>query len=221
MSENIAQPVLIYVADPLCGWCYGFGSELAKLRSALKTSLHIVYLPGGMSVGERARPIAETSQYIRQALEVVTEKTGAIFGAAFKDGVLATGTYVYDSLPPCMAMHLIVNFYPHVDWLAYNQDLQAALFVDGKDLNEFSTYTELCKKHGLDPVQFQAQMDDELTRAATQNDFKRAAQFGVRAFPALLLLDGDSITPIQNGYGTAGRILMNVERLMAKRLSLD
>ncbi|TXD88125.1 DsbA family protein, partial [Ralstonia pseudosolanacearum] len=30
---------LIYVADPMCSWCYGFGPQLADLRARLADTL--------------------------------------------------------------------------------------------------------------------------------------------------------------------------------------
>ena len=30
---------LIYIADPMCSWCYGFGPELAKLLARADSAL--------------------------------------------------------------------------------------------------------------------------------------------------------------------------------------
>lgn len=59
---------LIYVADPMCSWCYGFGPQLADLRARLADTLGapvpVTLVTGGLRPGQREplpRPSARRS----------------------------------------------------------------------------------------------------------------------------------------------------------------
>ena len=43
---------LLYIADPLCSWCYGFGPELGRLL-ARKPGIRLDLVMGGLRAGNR------------------------------------------------------------------------------------------------------------------------------------------------------------------------
>lgn len=50
IAANTSLPSLVYVGDPMCSWCYGFGQELSKaLAQRLEMRLDIV--TGGLRAG--------------------------------------------------------------------------------------------------------------------------------------------------------------------------
>ena len=55
-----ALPELLYLHDPLCGWCYGTSAAINELQAEFAGRLDVSVLCGGMVVGDDAGPIAET-----------------------------------------------------------------------------------------------------------------------------------------------------------------
>ncbi|MFQ5636915.1 MAG: hypothetical protein ACE5IR_02840 [bacterium] len=43
---------IIYVADPMCSWCWGFSPVLAKIRQVAKDKVTVSLLVGGLRAGE-------------------------------------------------------------------------------------------------------------------------------------------------------------------------
>ncbi|MGP4009750.1 DsbA family protein, partial [Streptomyces sp. 4N124] len=50
---------------------------------------------------------------------------------------------------------------------------------------------------------FVAAFEAPEAQTAAHTDFRRAAQLGVTGFPTLLVVDGDSVTPLAYGHATA------------------
>jgi putative protein-disulfide isomerase len=52
------KPTLVYGFDPICGWCFGFRSAVASLRTALADRVAWRIASGGLVIGERIKPIS-------------------------------------------------------------------------------------------------------------------------------------------------------------------
>jgi putative protein-disulfide isomerase len=90
---------LLYVADPLCSWCYGFGPELEKLLAKNPgTKLDLVM--GGLRAGN-TEPMSPAFQ---QMLREHWKHVGDASGLPFSDGIFSVPGFIYDTEPPCRAV---------------------------------------------------------------------------------------------------------------------
>lgn len=72
---------LIYVMDPLCGWCYGNITNTQKLYDKYKDELDFEILPAGMWTGANARKQSkQMAQFIKKHDPQVQQTTGTEFG---------------------------------------------------------------------------------------------------------------------------------------------
>ena len=71
-TEPIAPETkqLIYVADPMCSWCYGFAPVIAAIADAFRERLPISLLLGGLRAGN-TRPMTQTDRDI--GYQMITE----------------------------------------------------------------------------------------------------------------------------------------------------
>src|SRR5690554_6913353 len=96
------QVTLIYVYDPLCGWCYGFHPVVQKLAERFKGRINLEVKPGGLAIGEQAQTIKDGYSFIPKASKQAESVTGVKFGRNFY--LLAEeGSYFLNSEPPCIA----------------------------------------------------------------------------------------------------------------------
>lgn len=190
---------LIYIFDPMCGWCYGFSPVIKALAEQHRDAHEFVILSGGMATGERAAPIGEAYGYIKGALPVVTERTGVPFGEAFQRDILEPGTYLYQSEPPCIALTLFRSQRPQ-QAIAFAHDLQTAFFYHGQSLNADETYRQLASQHGLDGDAFIAEMKQPEWRERTHAEWQQVAQMGVQGFPTVVLAQGGQGYLLAHGY---------------------
>ncbi|WP_375418739.1 DsbA family protein [uncultured Hymenobacter sp.] len=209
------RPELLYLHDPLCGWCYGLSPVIQQLKHDYAGRLDVTVLCGGMAVGERAGPIKENWGYIKDALGDVERATGVQFGAAFRQ-LAEAGDYVYDSEPPSRAIVAFRQLEGTRDpgrAVPFAHDVQAALFRDGQDLNEAATYQQILTElyADVDAAAWEARWRSPDAARATQQEFAAVARTGVRGFPTVVLRLGEQGYVLARGYQSYTALAANVE----------
>ncbi|UOG74004.1 DsbA family protein [Hymenobacter tibetensis] len=192
------RPELLYIFDPLCGWCYGMSPVLQRIQQEFAGQVDVSVLCGGMLTGEQVAPISEAWSYISGSLQQVEKVTGVVFGEAFR-ALGEEGAYVQDSEPPSRAIHVFrqlnQNQTPN-----FAHDVQRAHFQDGADLNQLRTYVPLAAAYGIDEVEFMRRLALPETVAATRQEFAAVAKIGVQGFPMVLLRVGSQGYVLTRGY---------------------
>lgn len=194
----LTKPTLIYVNDPLCGWCFGFHSVMEKLAVRFKDQLRFKVIAGGLAIEENAQTINEGYSFIRDAFGRVEQTTGVTFGENFK--LLAEeGSYLIDSMPGSVAQTVVNEVAPDFS-LTFAGKMQHALYVDGKDLNKLATFQELLADTPVPVEEFSTLYNSDKIREKTIEQFEWCKKVGASAFPALLLEIGNEIGLMTKGY---------------------
>ncbi|MEK9724235.1 MAG: hypothetical protein VW405_12255, partial [Rhodospirillaceae bacterium] len=100
MNDNDPPRHLLYFADPMCSWCWGFSPSVDAIRTELSDSLPIRPVMGGLRPGN-TEPMNEVAKLeVRRHWEHVLEASGQPFDFDFfdRDG------FVYDTEPACRAV---------------------------------------------------------------------------------------------------------------------
>ncbi|WP_069130009.1 DsbA family protein [Rhodohalobacter halophilus] len=209
---------LVYVYDPLCGWCYSFHPVIEKLAERFKNRLNIRVVPGGLAVDENALPLSEGYKSIDDSLNVVENKTGVVFGQPFLQ-LLDEGSYMYDSMPGCKAQNAVNRLAPD-EALYFAGAIQHAFFQNGANLNKPDTYLSILEDFPIDPAEFEAVFTSDEIEKITRNQFKWVQQNNASAFPALLLEIGNDTGLMSKGYRPYDTIeshlhhlIRNIERM--------
>ena len=207
-------PELLYLHDPLCGWCYGLSPAINQLQADFAGRLDVSVLCGGMVVEDDAGLIAETWDYLRQSLDEVETVTGVRFGEAFR-ALGEAGSYRYDSEPPSRA---IVAFRQLTQdparTVAFAHAVQQALFRDGRDLNEATTYGPLLAPFGVDAIEFARRWAAPETAQAARQEFAAVARIGVQGFPTAVVRVGEQGYVLARGYQPYEQLRAGLEQLL-------
>ncbi|GAB3291270.1 DsbA family protein [Hymenobacter humi] len=208
-------PELLYIHDPLCGWCYGMSPVISRVQAEFAGRIDVSVLCGGMVKGEEVEPISATWDYIDQSLGEVEKTTGVQFGAGFR-ALGEEGSYVYDSEPPSRA---IVAFRQITEdparTVAFAHAVQAALFRDGQNLNDPSAYNALLAPFGVDSTEFQRRFAAPETARATQQEFAAVARIGVQGFPTSIVRVGEQGYVLARGYQPFEMVRQGLEQLLS------
>jgi len=215
MSSKIT---LIYVFDPICGWCYGFHPVIQKIAKRFEDQLEIRVIPGGLAVDENAQRISDGYKELQNSLDVIEEKTGIRFGDPFKK-IVKDGTYYYDSLPGCKAQNTVNQLAPdHA--LQFAVEMQKSFFRDGKNLNQPESFFSILEAFPVDPAEFEAVFTSEQIEKITRAQFEWVHQNNASAFPALLLEIGSDTGLMSKGYrpydtleSHLHHLIRNIERM--------
>ena len=191
-------PRILYVYDALCGWCYGFSPALGEFVEA-HPDLPVEVVSGGMIVGEREGPIGEVAAYIKQAYKDVERATGVEFGQDFITGPLERGDMMMSSVPPARLLAWSREQAPDKQYEAANA-LQRGIYFHGFGPGSEQLATFLAEQLSLKPADAIAALTDERYADPARRDFALTQQLGVRGFPAVFLVRGQTAYPLANGY---------------------
>ena len=203
---------LIYIADPLCSWCYGFGPELAKvLDRHPDTELDLVM--GGLRPFNREAPSAAFKSMLRGHWEHVARASGL----AFDPAVLDREGFVYDTEPPCRAVVTARQLDP-ARAFDFMKAVQLAFYRDARDVTDAGVLADVAAESGYDRDAFAAAFASEAMREETARDFERSRSLGVSGFPTLGVGHGAQIYLVTSGFVTDDVLehrLAEIERRVA------
>jgi putative protein-disulfide isomerase len=179
------EPVLHYLYDPLCGWCYGAAPLVQAARRVLPVQAHA----GGMMTGSRRQRVSPPLRdYVMPHDRRIGQLTGQPFGADYVDGLLRDTTALFDSEPPIAAVLAAERLAGRgLDMLSR---LQTAHYVEGRRIADTSVLVEQAAAIGLDPAAFAAILD-ETQGVAVQAHIAEARllmqRVGAAGFPTFVL----------------------------------
>ncbi|MEA3372678.1 MAG: DsbA family protein [Campylobacterota bacterium] len=184
---------IIYVADPMCSWCWGFAPEIKKLRASLPKEITFSLIMGGLRNGH----VWDNS--FKNHLKENWEKVAALTGQPFSQTLLEQSAFNYTTEPACTAVALTREI---DEPLAFDVlfALQNAFYAEGKDITQEDVIVELLS--GFDLKGFERSFKDKKSRELARQDRDRARLYGAASFPALILLDDQGHLSVIRGYRT-------------------
>jgi putative protein-disulfide isomerase len=208
----MAGPHLIYFADPMCSWCWGFSPVIGEIRARFGADLPIRLVMGGLRPGNTVPMDDAARARTRAHWEHVTEASGQPFDFAFFD----RPGFVYDSEPPSRA---VVALRRHgmeaaLDGLAA---LHAALYARNLDVTNPATLMHIAGEMGFDREAFAADLASPEVAEETRADFALARRAGVAGFPTLIAGRGadNRYDLITYGFQRGETVLPSLERWLA------
>ena len=200
---------LLYVGDPMCSWCYGFGKEMTELM-AMHPGLELEIIVGGVRAGATDVLDQAGKEFRLGHWARVEAQSGLPFN---REALLARQNFVYNTEPVCRAVVAARKLAPQTDLLAVFRALQQAFYVDGRDTTDGRVLAEVVAEQlQLDVEVVLRVWEDHDTIMQTKADFARARALGVRSFPALLLDTGKGIVEISGGYAHAAQLQQALAR---------
>ena len=187
----VSAPVLHYIYDPLCGWCYGAAPLVAAARAIVTVRPH----GGGMMTGAYRQAVTpQLRNYVMPHDRRIAALTGQVFGDAYVDGLLRDTAAVFDSAPPIAAMLAAERLGGR--GLEMIASLQIAHYVDGRRIAEPATLLATAETIGLDPAAFAdalAEQSGEPVQRHIGETRELMRLIGAAGFPAFVLESGTSL----------------------------
>ena len=97
------KPTIVYIFDPICGWCYTFNPIIEKLHAKFKHKVDFVIVSGGMIIDIKSKPISDMSEFILAGYEDMQNLTGVKFGTPYIQ-MAKKGKELLNSEKPAFAM---------------------------------------------------------------------------------------------------------------------
>lgn len=203
---------LIYFADPMCSWCWGFAPEIVRLAEAVEGRARLRLVMGGLRAGNTKPMDTEQKAMISGHWKNVGARSGQPFDFSFfeRDG------FVYDTEPACRAVVTARGLSPAHAFPLFTR-IQAAFYAENQDVTDAGTLAVLAEEVGLDRAEFADAFEMDATKDATQLDFLITQQTGVSGFPTVLAgVRERGFHVVAAGYSSADTILPKLHAVMAE-----
>jgi putative protein-disulfide isomerase len=187
---------LIYVADPMCSWCYGFGKSLDALLGDGDAAPALIM--GGLRPYTTAPLAPERANEILGHWHHVQEASGQPFAQAPRTALHEPG-FVYDTEPASRATVAVRSLWPAHAW-RYFKSIQRAFYAEAKNVTRGDVLAQLAAQLDLPRDEFTAAFESAAMRDATRQDFAQTRAWGIHGFPVLIAEHGDQLHLISNGY---------------------
>ncbi len=201
------DPHLIYFADPMCSWCWGFSPVVQQVSECYGTKLPIRLVLGGLRPWTQDALKAEDRAEIRRHWEHVQHASGQ----AFDFGFFHREHFVYDTEPSSRAI-VVVRRRGMSAALRALQRIQKAFYAENQDVTQVDTLSVLVEQlgiPGLNEARFKEEFSSTEAQEETRADFVLAQSAGIRGFPTLIVgMGGDlSYELVTHGFQPAAQVL--------------
>jgi putative protein-disulfide isomerase len=189
------QRTLLYIADPMCSWCWGFAPVISAIEEAYKDELHIGLIMGGLRPGTANPVTAEFRETTLGHWREVNKRTGQPFKF---DGVMPRG-FIYNTEPPSRAVVTAGELNPPA-MFPYFKSIQHAFYVEGKDVTKSEMLAELAQQQSIESTTFLRLFRSDKIKNQTKMHFGQSKQAGITGFPAAILQDAAGAELLTVGY---------------------
>jgi putative protein-disulfide isomerase len=186
---------LLYFADPMCSWCWGFAPVTEKIQQTYGEKLPIRLFMGGLRPGNTEPMNDRSKAEIRSHWEHVHERSGQPFDFSFFD----RQGWTYDTDPASRAV-VTARRLDEARALPFMRALHAAFYTRNQDLTDTDQLVSIAADFGFDADDFRTTFEDDETQQQTHADYWYAQNAGIRGFPALLAVKGEKASAITFGY---------------------
>lgn len=206
------SPHLVYFADPMCSWCWGFSPVLEAIEQTFGDELPIRLVMGGLRPGTEEPMTEARKAEIRTHWEHVREASGQPFDYGFfeRDG------FVYDTELACRAV-VVLRRQNMVTALAGLRRIHAAFYAENRDVTGTQVLTAIAAELGQPAEAFSEALNSEDAKQETQRDFALTQSTGVSGFPTLIAGTGrdNKYVLVTQGFQKADQILPALQRWLA------
>jgi putative protein-disulfide isomerase len=203
-------PRLIYFADTMCSWCYGFAPEMNRVVLAMGERVDLILQAGGLRPFHTEVLADADKPRFRGYRERVQEATGLPFDWAFFD----REGYIMDTEPASRAVVTMRALNIGAAY-AYMHAIQRAYFAMNEDIRQADVLAAYAGQFEVDPAEFTQAFGSDAMKQATLQDFALAQRFQVNGFPTLVLLKDHAAYQITMGYQKADAVIASLERALA------
>ena len=207
-KESYKKIEVFYAYEPLCGWCYGFSSELNKLIRRLAPVVDFKLINGGIFAGNKSLKMESISEHIKNNMGHVTERSGIEFGEKFIN-LLEDKNYRYDSKKASIAVSIIRDLFPEKTF-EFAANIQKAFFYHGKDIQADSFYVELLKPYPINLTHFLERLNSDIEAIKIEYEFQNTERIGFKGYPATAIRVKNKTSFLNQGFTTASQLTSKI-----------
>ncbi len=190
----------VYVADPMCSWCWGFAPVVEQIEQRYDIPLTVRL--GGLRPGPAAEAL---NPGFAAMLAEHWDHVEAASGQPFDRAPLGWEGWVYDTEPPSIAT-VTMRELDAKQARPFFARLQRAFYAEATDITDWDAYPQLLDGFAVDHDRFLELLRTDETKRTTWEDFGFARRLGITGFPTLLLREEGRHHVVTHGYQPFDRL---------------
>jgi putative protein-disulfide isomerase len=201
MDDNVQKeqnnPLLFYIHDPMCSWCWAFRPVWLEIQQKLKGKLPIAYLAGGLAPDSDELMPSSMQQEIQEYWQIIqTHVPTTVFNFDFWSMNQARrSTYA-----ACRATIAVRRQHAEKEML---YAIQKAYYLEAKNPSDDAVLVRLAEEIGLDVVLFTERLNHPETQQRLLAEIRFGQHLGAQGFPSLVLQQNQQhyVVPIDYNNG--------------------
>ncbi len=209
MSDNSVN-TLYYVHDPMCSWCWGFRTQLLKLKPMLSKDIEFVSLVGGLAT-DSEDPMPTTLQQDIQATWKHIQQV--IPGTRFNFDFWTQNTPRRSTYPACRAVIAARQLADRADQMTYA--IQQAYYLNAQNPSDLDILITAAGSIGLQTREFEQLMLSTEIEDLLITELEKVKSIHVYSFPSLVLQHNNELYPLKLDYNSAQNMMQDITAIVS------
>ncbi|QBF82555.1 DsbA family protein [Shewanella maritima] len=202
---------LLYVMDPMCGWCYGFQGELEAFL-VTHPEAKVDWIMGGLAPDTTTPMDENLKQTIASYWHQIESKTQVSFNHDF----WRLNTPYRSTYGACRAVIAAEKLMPKSAQQMVKA-IQSAYYQKALNPSLDQTLIGCAGEIGIDKQQFKTALNSKETEQSLQQHLQITRQLQVSGFPALFYVDDTNHAyRLASGYCTSQELIQNQQRVLKR-----
>lgn len=196
----MVKNTLIYIFEPLDGWCFGFGPIIKRLEDSYRDKLDFDVLSAGMIIGHRVGPLSHMASFIKQVYPVVEKYAPVRFGSKFLNETLPLGKAMFSSVEPAKALTIFKQFQKEKA-IEFSHEIQKLIYVDGINPVDIAAYLPLFERYGIKREDVLPLFSLRSLEQETVLEFAQVQRWKIENFPSVVMqTEEGKAFPVASGF---------------------
>lgn len=209
MTDSL--PILYYLHDPMCSWCWGFRQTWSQVQEALSEKVDVQYVLAGLAA-DTDKPMSEGMQLsIRDTWRKIQQE---IPGTEFNYDFWSVCQPRRSTYPACRAVVACGMQQPKLKNMMLLA-IQQAYYLNARNPSDEDVLIKIAEEIGLDRESFERDLKSDECRKKFEDDLHISRDLYVHSFPSLVLSQGKAIENIHIDYTSSKNILDQIVKKLS------
>jgi putative protein-disulfide isomerase len=200
------KPILYYIHDPMCSWCWGFSRTINELLEHLPKEIEVHRLLGGLAVDTDALMPESMQEQIKSNWTRIEDTISDVkFNFDFwTNNIPRRSTY-----PACRAVIAARQQGKDYD-VEMTKAIQRAYYQEARNPSDNSTLIELAEELGLSTYDFEKDLNSKKIQDELMQEINLSRELYAESLPNLVLKTTNEIYSIRLDYNSSEVMLNSI-----------
>lgn len=204
------MPVLHYIHDPMCSWCWGFKPVWTKLQEQLPKNITINYLLGGLAKDSNLPMPLTLQTAIQNTWHTIEDE---IPGVKFNFDFWTQNLPRRSTYPACRAIIAARNQQKNLH-SEMTLKIQQAYYLQALNPSDINVLIHCAAALKLDVNKFRQDMSSTLTQKILDQEIELSRELGAQGFPSLVLSHKGTDYFIEIDYKHTNSMIDTIQQIL-------